>query len=271
MSLVTELHDARELFINLTMREVRGKYKRTWLGHGWSLLNPLAQMLIFTAVFGFVLRTDPGPGDPSGLHNFALWLASALLPWAFMTNSMTSGMGALVGNANLIKKVYFPREVLVASTTCSWNVSFALEMLVLVVLLLLFGANPLIYLPLVVVFVVLLTAVALGLALALSVANVYFRDTQHFVALMTQIWFYATPIIYPESLVTNHSKIPAWVDVLYRLNPMERFAAVFRNLLYDNRLPGVIDSAYCAVVALVVLLGGYWVFRRFEARVAEEL
>lgn len=271
MSVLTELRDARELFWNLTLREVRGKYKRTWLGHGWSLLNPLAQMLIFTVVFGFVLRADPGPGDPSGVHNFALWLASALLPWAFMANAMTTGMNALVGNANLIQKVYFPREVLVASTVCSWIVSFAIELMVLVAALLLFGARPLRYLPVVVVFVALLTATALGLALALSVANVYFRDTQHFVALIVQIWFYATPIIYPEALVTGHEDIPDWVDQLYRLNPMERFAAVFRNLMYDNRLPNLVDSLFCVGTAAVALVGGYLAFRRFEARVAEEL
>jgi homopolymeric O-antigen transport system permease protein len=271
LTAITELRDSRELLLNLTLREVRGKYKRTLLGQGWSLLNPIAQLAIYTAVFGFVLRTNPGVGDPSGLDNFALWLGSALLPWAFMTNGMNAGMGALVGNANLIKKVYFPRETLVGSAVLSWTVSFGLELLVLTVALTLFGGDPWPYLPLVVLFVVVLTAFSMGLGLALSVANVYFRDTQHFIAIISQVWFYATPIIYPVSLLEAHKNIPHWVFVAYRLNPMERFSEVFRNLLYDNRLPGLISVAYVLVVSALVLVGGYAIFRRFEGRLAEEL
>jgi ABC-type polysaccharide/polyol phosphate export permease len=271
MSAISDLRDSRELLLNLTLREVQGKYKRTLLGQGWSLLNPIAQLAIFTAVFGFVLRSNPDPGDPSGLDKFALWLGAALLPWAFMTNAMTAGMGSLVGNANLIKKVYFARETLVGSAVLSWNVSFGVELLVLVAALLAFGANPLPYLPLVVVFVAALTAFAMGLGLALSVANVYFRDTQHFVAILVQVWFYATPIIYPISLLEQSAGVPSWLLVIYRLNPMERFSEVFRNLLYDNRMPTPATSLYCLSVAACILVAGYAVFRRFEGRLAEEL
>jgi ABC-2 type transport system permease protein len=272
MSLLTDLRGSRELLVNLTLREVRGKYKRTLLGQGWSLLNPLAQMAIFTVVFGFILRIRPDPGVPSGLDVFALWLLPGLLAWSFLSNAVTSGMGAMLSNANLIKKVYFPRDTLVLSTVFSWDVSFALELAVLTVALLLFGANPLPYLPVVVVFVALLTAFALGIGLALSVANVYFRDTQHFVAILLQIWFYATPIVYPYRLIREQAattSIP--LETLYRLNPMERFVTVFRNLFYDNRLPSLADSAYCAGAAAVSLAVGYLVFRHHQGRLAEEL
>jgi ABC-type polysaccharide/polyol phosphate export permease len=269
MSLLSDVHGSRELLANLTLREVRGKYKRTALGQGWSLLNPLAQMAIFTVVFGLVIRIDVAPGDPSGLDVFALWLVAGLLPWTFLSNAVTSGMGALIGNANLINKVYFPRETLVLSAVFAWNVSFGIELAVLTVVLLLFGGAPLAYLPLVVVAVVLLTAFGLGLALALSVANVYFRDTQHFVALLMQVWFYATPIVYPYSLVRDSA--PPLVETLYRLNPMEHFVTVFRNLLYDNRLPSVADSAAVTAAAGVALVVGWWVFRQHSGRLAEEL
>jgi len=277
VTIVTQLRGSRELLANLTMREVRGKYKRTALGQLWSLINPLAMMLIFTVVFGQLLRIQIPPGHPSGLHVFALWLVCALLPWNFMSNAMTGGMGALVGNANLIKKVYFPREVLVAATVLSWDVTFLTEMGVLTVVLLAFGGMPLPWLPLVVVFMALLTLFALGLGLALSVANVYFRDTQHFVGILMQIWFYATPIVYPISYVQTeavklHDK--GWhvpVEFLYRLNPMERFTTVFRNLMYDNRWPALGDALYCVGASLVSVLIGYWLFTRFEGRMAEEL
>jgi ABC-2 type transport system permease protein len=269
MSVLSDVRGSRELLVNLTLREVRGKYKRTALGQGWSLLNPLVQMTIFTVVFGVLIKVRPDPGNPSGLTQFALWLVAGLLPWSFLSNAVTSGMGALIGNANLINKVYFPRETLVLSTVFSWDVSFAIELAVLTVVLLLFGGSPLLFLPLVVVAAVLLTAFALGVALVLSVANVYFRDTQHFMALFIQVWFYATPIVYPYSYVQRNAS-PA-VETLYRLNPMERFVAVFRNLLWDNRLPALGDCVFVVVASVLVLAAGWWVFRRYEGRLAEEL
>jgi len=270
----TDARGVRELLVNLTLREVRGKYKRTALGQLWSLLNPLATMVIFTIVFGQLLRVEVEPGDPSGIDVFALWLMCGLVPWTFMSNAVTTGMSALVANANLVTKVYFRREVLVAATVFSWNVTLAMELLVLAVALLLFGAMPLPWLPLVLVLVVLLTAFALGVALMLAVANVYFRDTQHFLSIFMQFWFYATPIVYPVTLVPDTVTFlgVSWpVDTIYRLNPLERFVTAFRALLYDNRLPELADVMYCLGSAAVALGLGWLVFRRYEPRLAEEL
>jgi lipopolysaccharide transport system permease protein len=282
VSAASQLRDSRELLINLTMREVRGKYKRTALGQFWSLLNPLAMMLIFTVVFGQLVRVSIPVGNPSGLHLFALWLVCALLPWNFFNNAISAGMGSLVGNANLLKKVYFPRDVLVIATVLSWDVSFLFELVVAFAAVLVFGGMPLPWLPLVVLFVVLLTMFALGIGLALSVANVYFRDTQHLMGILMQMWFYATPIVYPISYVNkeaasikhHHWDIfghPLPVSFIYRLNPMERFTAVFRSLMYDNRWPTLTDSLYCVGAAVVSLAVGYYAFTRFSDRIAEEL
>ncbi len=271
---VGSLRAARELLVNLTLREVRGKYKRTTLGQLWSLLNPLATMVIFTAVFGLLLRVPVPPGDPSGVDVFALWLMCGLVPWTFMSNAVTGGMSALVANANLVTKVYFRREVLVAATVFSWDVTLAMELLVLSVALLVFGSMVLPWLPLVIVFLLLLTAFALGLALMLAVANVYFRDTQHFLSIFMQFWFYATPIVYPVSLVPAAPTVfgvTVPLETIYRLNPMERFVAVFRALLYDNRLPELTDMLYCLGSAAVALTLGWLIFRRYEPRLAEEL
>ncbi|MEN3358648.1 MAG: lipopolysaccharide transport system permease protein [Mycobacteriales bacterium] len=268
-AILTELRSSRELLINLTLREVRGKYKRTALGQGWSLLNPLAQLMVFGLVFGVVIKIQIPPGDPSGLKLFALWLVPGLLPWTYLSNAMTGGMSALLANANLIKKVFFPRSTLVLSTVFAWNVSFAFELLVLLVVLTIFGSHALLFLPVLVVFVVLLTAFALGVAFALAVANVYFRDTQHFVGILLQVWFYATPIVYPYSLVQAHGS--GLIETLYRLNPMERFVTAFRNILYDGRFPSAGDSLFLLVASALTLVVGYWVFQRYEGRLAEEL
>lgn len=272
MTAVAELAQSRELITNLTLREVRGKYKRTLLGQGWSLVNPLATMATYTLVFGVLLKTTPPKGN-GGLQIFALWLLGGLLPWTFFSSAVTTGMSSLIGNSNLIKKVYFPREVLVASSVLAFNVTFATELLVYAVALLIFNSFIFQWLPMVLVLIVLLTLFAMGLALALSVANVYFRDTSHFVAIFMQLWFYATPIVYPVKLVADLDKTFAGIDLLtlYRLNPMTRFVEAFRNVFYDSRWPAADTLVFCTVSAVVSIVCGYWLFSRFEGRLAEEL
>jgi ABC-type polysaccharide/polyol phosphate export permease len=277
MRVVGDLKDSRGLLVNLTLREVRGKYKRTLLGQGWSLLNPIATLLIYTLVFGFVLRVPVPVGDPSGLQIFALYLACGLLPWTFFSNAVTSGMGALIANANLLRKVFFWRPTLVVASVFSWDVTFAIELLVLMAALLIVGSMPLPWLPLLLLAVVLLTIFALGIALMLSVANVYFRDTQHFVSIGMQLWFYATPIVYPYSLIQDQAARMAAngngfpLETIYRLNPMERFISVFRSMLYDNTFPHWGDVLFCMLVAAASLLIGITVFTRSQHRLVEEL
>lgn len=274
MALVSELSGSRELLVNLTLREIRGKYKRTALGQLWSLVNPIAQMVIYTLVFSFILRIDPGPGEPSGLDIFALWLMCGLLPWTFFVNVVNGGMGSLVANASLILKVWFPRLVLPTSVMIAALVTFAVEMGVLVGALLLVGGRPLAYLPLTVLAMGLLGLFALGIGTALSVANVYFRDTAHFMAIFLQVLFYLTPIIYPASLVTDQIAAgghPSWWATVYEANPMAVFTDIFRALLYDNRLPELGSWGWALLATSVSLGVGLFVFRRREPLLAEEL
>ncbi|WP_421740918.1 ABC transporter permease [Cellulomonas sp.] len=277
MSLIADVRSSRELLVNLTRREVKGKYKRTALGQLWSLANPLAQMLVYTLVFSVIIKITPEPGDPSGLNIFALWLMCALLPWTFFTSVVTGGMASLVGNENLIKKVYFPRSTLVVSNAFAATYTWLIEMAVLLVALLLFGANPLPFLPLVIVAMAVLFVFSLGVALLLSIANAYFRDMQHLVSIVFQVWFYLTPILYPisqvESISADRGPLVGNVTLLdiYKLNPMEGFTEVFRNLLYDNRLPEWTTALECVVWALGAIVVGSWVFDRHQKRLAEVL
>jgi len=265
---LTDLRSSRELLVNLTLRDIRGKYKRTALGQVWSLINPIAQMATYAVVFSILLTVQPKKGDPSGLDVFALWLSCALLPWLFFSNTVTTGMGVLVTNANLINKVYFPRETLVIANVLSWLFTHCFEMTVLVIAVLIFGGNPLPFLPVTLFFMLVLAVFALGVSLLLSIANVYFRDTQHFVAILMQLWFYLTPIVYPISIVAG--KKPGLVGI-YRLNPIERFTEVFRNTVYDGRLPTLVNTLFLVGVSSATLVIGYWLFKRYEGRLAEEL
>src|SRR5438552_13844756 len=181
MTSIPELATTRDLMMNLTLRELRGKYKRSVLGWTWSLLNPQATMVIFSVVFRFFLKVPVPRGNPSGVKVFAFFLLCGLLPWNFLANGMNGGMGALLNNANLIKKVYFPREILVAANVASWAVSLLIELAVLAVALLVVGNFVVPWLLLVLFLVALQCLFVTGISLALSVLNVYFRDVQHLI------------------------------------------------------------------------------------------
>lgn len=271
-----DLLAARELLANLTLREVRGQYKRTIFGRLWSLLNPLATMLVYTIVFAFILRVQPDAGDPSGVDVFAVWLLCGLLPWAFFANVVQTGMGSIIANAGLVQKVYFPRIVLPLSLTGSIGINWLFEMAVLGVVLILVGSFFLPWIPLLLLMMVILAMYATGVALILAIANVYFRDTQYLMGIVMQIWFYLTPVIYPLSLLREQSErlggffgTPITLLDIYRLNPMERCVEIMRNLLYDNRWPAAEDMGYFVIVSFLTLAIGVMVFRRFENRMAE--
>lgn len=278
MRYLKELFAARELLANLTLREVRGKYKRTVFGQLWSLANPLALMLIYTFVFALIFRLKPDAGDPSGLNIFALWLLCGLLPWTFASTVIKQGLGVLVANANLIQKVHFSRIVLPLSVVGSVGYNWLFEMLVLLIALSVVGGFVLPWIPLLLLVMVLLALFAAGLALMLSVANVYFRDTEYFLSIVLQLWFYLTPIIYPAKMVDEQSEIvgglfgtPITIANIYHLNPMEHFVTVFRQLLYDNRWPDLAEWLICVGWALASITIGMFVFRRHERKLAELL
>ncbi len=207
MESLADLSQSRDLLVNLTLRELRGKYKRSVLGWTWSLVNPIAQVAIFSLVFGVLLKIQIPKGHPSGIHNFPVFLFCGVLPFNFVSNGLNGGMFTLLGNAGLIKKVYFRREILVVSTVMSFVVTFAIELAVLMVFVMALGSFVLPWLPMVALLLVMLTLYTIGLGLLFSVLNVYFRDMQYLVAIGLQLWFYATPIIYPLTPRAGHQDL----------------------------------------------------------------
>lgn len=278
MRYLSEIWSSRELLANLTLREIRGQYKRTIFGQLWSLVNPLASMVIYTFVFAFIFRAQPDVGDPSGLDIFAIWLLCGLLPWTFFANVVNVGMGSIIANTGLIQKVYFTRIVLPFSIVGSIGFNWLFEMFVLAVALTIAGAFVLPWLLPTIILMTLLAMFAAGIALMLSIANVHFRDTQYFMSIVMQIWFYLTPVIYPINLLQAQSDsrgglLGTELTILdiYRWNPMEKFVAVFRQLLYDNRIPELSDILWCVFWAFLSFAVGVAVFRTHEKRLAEAL
>lgn len=265
-----------ELLWNLTQREVRGKYKRTALGQLWSLANPIAAIIVYTFIFSVVFEVPAQVGENSGLNNYALWLVCGLLPWLFFQSTVTQGVRSIVDNASLVQKVYFPRLVLPLSLTGAGLVNWTFEMTVLVIALALFGAFVFPWLPLVLLFMLVLGVFAAGLAMILSIANVFFRDLAYLLTVILQFWFYLTPILYPISLVDNQSAewggllgTPITLADVYRLNPMEPYVAIFRDLLYHNTFPEASSVIAAVGWAVVTFALGLWYFTKTEKRLAE--
>ena len=278
MSYLRDIWESRELLQNLTNREVRGKYRRTALGQLWSLANPIAAILIYTFIFSFIFRLPAQVGDPSGLNNYALWLVCGLLPWLFFNRVLTLGTESLVANAGLIQKVYFPRIVLPISLANATFFTWLLEMGLLVVALALLGSFVLLWLPLVALFMVLFAVFAIGLSMIFSIINVYFRDLAYLLTIVLQFWFYLTPILYPVELVATQSDklgglmgTPVTLLDVYSLNPVEGFIEIFRNLLYDNRLPDLWTVVIAFAWTVSAFAVGTWMYSRKEKMLAELL
>ena len=272
MTRLAEYAEARELTLNLVLRELRGRYKRSALGWTWSLLNPLSTVLVFSVVFAFFLNINPPTGHPSGLHNFAMFLLCGLLPFNYLSNGMNGALDSLLSNSNLIRKVYFPREVLVISTIGALLVTMLVELSVLCVILLLLGNMVLPWIPMLLVLVAIQTVFVLGIGLMLSVLNVYFRDVKHFIGISLQALFYSAPIVYPIKFVEDAATRTSFPLLrVYTLNPLVRFVDAYRAVLYDLRFPALSDVLYISLWAVAMLALGLYVFHRLDRRLAEEV
>jgi ABC-type polysaccharide/polyol phosphate export permease len=263
---LSEYRSSLELFHNLTLRELRGKYKMSVLGWAWSMVNPLANMVVYTLVFKYFLRVRTPVGHPSGLKAYSLYLLCGLLPWTFFTGGVTGSVSGLVGSATLIKKTYFPRQLLPASTVAAALVSHLIEMTLLVVVLVAFGNwRALVFTPVTLLVIAVTVIFSLGMGLLFSALNVFFRDIQHFMGLLFLVWMYMTPIIYPITV------IPHRYQELLKLNPMTDMSLCFRSVLYDGTWPSPVQFGYYSAWAIGFLCLGLFVFGRLEPRFAEEL
>lgn len=233
------------------------------------MLNPLATVAIYTFVFGHLFQAKAPVGNPSGVMSFALWLLCALLPWNFFMLVTNLGMNSMLANAALVRKVAFPREVLVFSNSLHGVVQFCIEMSLLTIAMLVGGSIFLAWMPVVVLHIVLLAFFASGIALALAAGNVYFRDLGYLWQIFGQIWFFVTPIVYMPTLIEG--RVPEWAQWIWKLNPMAVFAQGFRRSMYDGRFAGWGNLGACAVVAGMSMILGWSMFTRLSRRFAEEL
>ena len=269
MRQVVEIVRSRNLLWNLTLRELRAKYRRSILGWTWSMLNPLSQMLVYSVVFGVIFGVQARPGDPSGIKVYSLYLLSGILPWGFINLICGLGLNSLIGNAALVRKVRFARETLIFSEVLFSLVQFSIEMTLLCVVLLIFGSPLLPWLPVLLLLMVLLAIFTSGLALILSVGAVFFRDLKYLWTIIAQMWFFATPVIYDPKRVEE--KVSGFWYTVYHWNPSTAFVRSFRHVTFDGRAPDWSDMGVLVVISALSLTIGLAVFGRFSRRIAEEL
>jgi lipopolysaccharide transport system permease protein len=253
-----ELWEYKELLYFLVWRDVTVRYKQTALGAAWAVMQPLFTMLIFSVFFGRLAKV-PSDGVP-----YPVFSLTALVPWTFFAHGLTQGSDSLVGSANLIRKVYFPRLMIPLATVIAGLVDFFIAFGMLILMMLYYGIHPSLGHALFILPMLLLALVtSLGVGFWLSSLNVRFRDVKYTLPFLTQFWFYATPIAYPSSLLSQ-----PW-RTLYGLNPMAGVVEGFRwALLGTKTAPGPM-VLLSAVVALAVLIGGAFYFRRMEKTFAD--
>lgn len=251
-----ELWNYRELLASFTMRDIKIRYKQTALGFLWAIIQPLFMMLIFTIIFGGFAKI-PSDGIPYPLFSFA-----ALLPWMLFSEGLTRSTMSMVSNANIMTKVYFPRLIMPISGILSPLVDFAVSISILVLMMGYYGFVPtlnVVFLPL---FILLALATSLGIGLWLSALNVKYRDFQYTVPFIIQIWMYASPVVYPASM------LPEAIRPLYGLNPMAGVIEGFRWALLGTEIPGSMIFVSVGVV-VVLLVSGMFYFRKMEQYYAD--
>lgn len=263
-----ELFRYRELVRNLVVSELKARYKNSILGFVWSLLNPLGMMLVFTAVFGVLWPNHT-------IEKYPIFLLCGLLPWNYFSAGVMGSMNSIVHNANLIKKVYFPREVLPIAAVLAQLVNFLLAFLVLFAALIVFRAHfsPWLWtLPLV---IFIQTIFILGIAFILSTLNVFYRDTMMIMDVLMLAWFFLTPVFYQVTNFPAQSTRLGFVvnpqRLIYILNPVASLINIYRDLLYWGYRTNLDFFVRTTATALIVLIFGYWFFIRYSDRFGEEV
>ena len=239
------------LLSQLVLREVKARYKQSVLGYAWVLLNPLVQLLVYSFVFSVIFRF------PTGNVPYSVFLFIGLLPWIYLQSSLSTATLSLVDSSDLLRKVYFPREVLIYAVIVSKTVDFLFACLVLVAFMFFYQITPaatVFYILPLFMIQVMLTA---GIGLLLSTFNLFYRDIQYLVNLLLMLWMYLSPVVYPLSLVPND------LIFIYKLNPMVGIIEGYRSAIFNY--PFDIGAIiWSLVISLIIFFTGYVIFKRSE-------
>ena len=257
ISKIKEIYTYRHMLFTLVKQDINGRYKGSIFGFLWTLLNPLFMLLVYSIVFQFVFRSD--------IENYPIYLFICLMPWNAFNNMIGAGTTCVSNNASILKKVYFPREVLPLSVVISNTIQYFFSVVIIFIALLVSGVGISWYALLLPLVVLVQITFAFGLILMLSAANVYVRDVQYMMNPIMMIWMYASPILYSITMVPEK-----WLW-LYKLHSMVSILQGYQNILYDQTLPDFKSLGILFLVSLVICVIGYLIFNKLQRRFAEEV
>ena len=257
MKLLKDLYTYRELLKTNITKDIGGKYKKSALGVAWSFLNPLLQIAVYAFVFQVVLK--------SNIEDYAVYLCCGLIPWQYFAGIVNKGAATIIDNGNVIKKVYFPREILPISVVTSEGVNFMIATVIILIFMLGGGRPFTIYLLFYPLILAIQYIVSIGVALIVSSISVYFRDLIHILGILIQLLFYATPIVYSINQVPSNF---AWV---MKINPMAYLIEGYRAIFYNGQMPDLKGLAIALGMGIVLFIIGRFTFSKLQKRFAEEL
>ena len=260
MKLIRNLYQYRELLKSNIKKEIRGKYKGSMLGVLWSFLNPLLMVMVYFLVFPFLFRDT--------VDNYLVYLVIGVIPWTFFTTTMNQGIMTIRVNEGIIKKVYFPREILPISVATSGLVNFFISSIIMILFCLFGGVGLSWHIILFPVFAIVQYFIIMGLVLGLSAINVYVKDTEYIIQFFVNMLFYGTPILYDLS---TFDKFPTLLMKIINLNPFKHLMVIYRDIFMYHNIPDLGAVVYVMGFAIVCFLGGLAIFRKLEKGFAEEV
>lgn len=258
MKRIKEIYAYRQMIFSLVKRDLKGRYKGSVLGFFWTFLNPLLQLAVYTLVFSTIMRM--------GIEDYYLFLFVALIPWIFFSTCLSGGAGCIMAQQDMVKKIYFPREVLPISYVVSQFINMLLSFIVVFVVLLFarYTINPLAILCLPVVMLVEFV-LALGFTMVMSAVTVYLRDMEYILGIITMAWQFLTPIMYSIEMVPEKLR---WV---FRINPMTYVIEAYRDILYYGKVPQLETLLSGTLIGIVVFVIGWFAFAHLQKHFVEEL
>ena len=251
------LYNYRELLKTNVKKEIRGKYKNSFLGVLWSFLNPLLQIVVYAVVFQLILKNTK--------ENYAIFICCGLIPWTFFSSAISRAAFTMVENGNIIKKVYFPREILPISVVTSGAVNFMISTIIILAFVI-FSPVGLSWYLLLYPFILLIQYILLlGISFIVSSITVYFRDLEHIIGIILMAAFYGTPIVY------KLEQLPHSLQILMQLNPMTHIINGYRDIFYYHQMPNMKALLILLGISLALTVVGYFIFKKLQKGFAEQL
>ncbi len=257
MNIFQKIYQYRELLKTNVKKEIRGRYKNSFLGVMWSFLNPLLQLAVYSIIFGALLA--------GGDSTYPIYICVALIPWTYFTTTITQSAFTVIGNGDIIKKVYFPREILPISVVTSGAVNFVISTIIILAFVIFSGVGLSWHLLLYPFVLLVQYILLLGISFIVSSITVYFRDLEHIIGVVLLAAFYGTPIVY------KLEQLPANLQIIMQLNPMTHIINGYRDIFYYHQIPNMKVLGILLGISVIITIVGYFLFKKLQKGFAEQL